>query len=416
MDSNLIAYLSEGIEHHIKDPLWKDIPFTTPYKDLLLQKSVQRMNSIRQNGPTFHIYPGAVHTRLGHSIGVYALSRQIIHTLLEQSDIPLTREGIASFLASALLHDIGHFPYAHSLKELPIASHEALAAKIIEEDKDLNQAIARTGANPDLVKAIIDESLPAVSDECRMYRSLLSGTLDPDKLDYLNRDAYYAGVPYGIQDTSFIITSFRYAKGKVCLESSAMTSIEHLLFGKYLMYRTVYWHKGVRSATAMIKKALILALKDGIIRKEELYYLTDSSFDALPKTYRGFLPFSLIDSVCENRLLPRTISLSLRENPELTSRVKNLESRSILEKELYQALKPTHPELKEWECIIDVPEPISFEADMPLLMEGGNVENFLSVDPLFTHSVIDQFAQSLSHIDFYMPQTIFPDEIKEVLS
>ena len=122
------SILNNGFIHTVKNPLWQNIPMTKEIKALTEVEAVQKLARIKQNGPTYHIYPGAVHTRLSHSIGVYYLGRQILLSLAKKSDeLPFTEKGIMSFLAACLLHDIGHFPYAHSLKELSIREHEEIA-------------------------------------------------------------------------------------------------------------------------------------------------------------------------------------------------------------------------------------------------------------------------------------------------
>ena len=144
-------------------------------------------------------------------MGVYYLGRQILLSLSKKSlDLPFTEKGMMSFLVACLLHDIGHFPYAHSLKELAIRDHEELAGEMILEHKELGEAIDKTGADRVMTAAIIDKDLLSSDEETIFYRNVLSGTLDPDKLDYLSRDGFFAGVPYGKQDTDFIISSLSY--------------------------------------------------------------------------------------------------------------------------------------------------------------------------------------------------------------
>ena len=115
------AALDTGFIHTLRDPLWKDIGLDDAFRHLYLEKNVQKLANIKQNGPTCNIYPGAVHTRLNHSLGVYHVGRLIMKKLCMTSNEDFTYTGIRSFLAACLLHDIGHFPYAHSLKELSIS-------------------------------------------------------------------------------------------------------------------------------------------------------------------------------------------------------------------------------------------------------------------------------------------------------
>ena len=125
------------------------------------------------------------------------------------------------------------------------------------------------------------------------FWKILSGVLDPDKLDYLNRDAFFCGVPYGIQDVDFILEEvFPHVENGVAISPKGITALENILFSKYLMYKTVYWHKTVRIATAMIKKAIAMALEEGAIGTQDLYGLDDEQFSARFSRARipGFSP------------------------------------------------------------------------------------------------------------------------------
>jgi HD superfamily phosphohydrolase len=262
MKESIRSALYDGFSEPIRDVLWGHIYLTPELEALTKSAPFMRLTRIMQLGPTFFLYPGATHTRAAHSIGVYHLAKRIlIHLASLGADEWMSSEGIQSFLCAALLHDIGHFPYTHSLKELPLTDHEALTGQIIQKEP-MKSFVAKTGADPYLAAAIADQDLPCdnalscVSDEVSFYRRLLSGVLDPDKLDYLNRDARNCGVPYGAQDVDFIIGRLHPDKHRgLVIDSRGIPSVESILFSKYLMYRTVYWHKGVRSATAMIKSA-----------------------------------------------------------------------------------------------------------------------------------------------------------------
>ncbi|MBO5769958.1 MAG: hypothetical protein J6R23_01730, partial [Spirochaetales bacterium] len=98
----MLEILNSGFCHSIKDPLWQNIPFTKELKALMEIRDVQKLARIKQNGPSYHIYPGAVHTRLNHSIGVYFLGREILLSIAKKTDgyLPFSKEGILSFLAA----------------------------------------------------------------------------------------------------------------------------------------------------------------------------------------------------------------------------------------------------------------------------------------------------------------------------
>ena len=124
---------------------------TDGLRKLIDVKEVEKLSRIKQNGPAFHIYPGAVHTRLSHSIGVYHLGHEMMLSVARKSnEIPFSETGLFSFLSACLLHDIGHFPYAHSLKELSVKEHEEIAKELILGTPELYDAIKNAGGNPEI--------------------------------------------------------------------------------------------------------------------------------------------------------------------------------------------------------------------------------------------------------------------------
>lgn len=381
---------------------------TKEIKALTEVNDVQKLARIKQNGPTYHIYPGSVHTRLSHSIGVYHLGRQILLSLSKKSDeLPFTEKGIKSFLVACLLHDIGHFPYAHSLKELAIKDHEELAGEMILNREELGRAIDNTGADRDMTAAIIDKDLLTADEETIFYRNVLSGTLDPDKLDYLSRDGFFAGVPYGRQDTDFIISSLSYHKSRLCLDKAAISSVEQILFSKYMMYRTIYWHKGVRSATAMIKKALITALKEGLVSYDELYGIDDNEFVLLLlKRIDKCGALKMVEDVEHNHLLERKAFKDYDSSGVIETKGRKPEERDEMEYKIWKKLSQSYPNLNQWEVIIDIPEPISFETHISLLTEEGEIEDINDSEMVFSGKVSSLFQKSLRKVALYTPSYI----------
>lgn len=413
--SALLSLLYDGQDVSVRDALWKDIPLSRGIKGILDTRVVQKLGRIRQLGPASLVYPSAVHTRLDHSLGVYHLCRLIIASLAaEGAEDVFTETGVRSFLAAGLLHDIGHFPYAHSLKELPLESHEHRAALLIHEDGELLQAVAASGADPDMTAAIIDDGVPTDDEETACFRRLLSGTLDPDKLDYLNRDAFFCGVPYGSQDAPYLIAHLSLSDGRPVLAYKAIGGIEHILFGKYLMYRSVYWHEGTRSATAMIKKALLCALRDHALALEDLYGLDDDEFYALSRTV-SHPAFSLIRDVRDGRLLRCVFEEDWNEDRPLDKAAATLEGRMAEEDRIHTALAKKYPALRPWEIVIDIPEPISFEADMPVRMPDGTLKPFLAVDQLFQSDLGHVFERCLRKTRVFAPAYVDGKDVRNLV-
>ena len=316
-----------------------------------------------------------------------------------------------SFLVACLLHDIGHFPYAHSLKELAIRDHEELAGAMILEREELGKAVENTGADRAMTAAIIDKDLLTSDEETLFYRNVLSGTLDPDKLDYLSRDGFFAGVPYGKQDTDFIISSMTYRNSRLCIDKAAISSVEQILFSKYMMYKTIYWHKGVRSATAMIKKALITALKEGLIKFDELYGLDDNEFVLLLKSRKDKCQaLEMVEEVEHNHLLERKVYKDYDSSGVIENRGRKPEEREDMENFIWKELFKTYPSLKKWEVIIDIPEPISFETHISVVTEDGKVEDINDSDMIFSGKVSSLFQKSLRKVALYTPSYVKEDD------
>ncbi|MDR2484071.1 MAG: HD domain-containing protein [Treponema sp.] len=399
MKDTVYAALEQGFTAPVRDVLWGHIYLTPGMEALATSAPFMRLHRIFQLGPAYCVYPGATHTRAAHSIGVYHLARRILRNFAERgADAWISPVGVRSFLAAALLHDLGHFPYTHSLKELPLEDHEALTGKIIMAEP-VKSLVADTGADPYLTAGIIDTDMPGDDEkELLFYRKLLSGVLDPDKLDYLNRDARYCGVPYGAQDVDFILSRLHpHCERGIDIDSRAIPSVESVLFSKYLMYRTVYWHPAVRSATAMIKKALLGGLENRSIAQEELYNLDDQSLFTL-MAHRKDPLFALGDKVRDGCLYTTAAEFSYNET--LHRELLDIANRSSHEETLAAELSDVSGiRLFPHEVIIDIPEPITFETGLYVTDKGCYFERSSGV---FKGETVDSFIKSLHTIRIFI--------------
>jgi len=394
MGVSIQSVLAEGFSCPVRDVLWGHIYLTPELAALTESAPFVRLHRILQLGPVYRIYPGATHTRASHSIGVYHLGRRLLQNLAERGATDwIGREGAMSFLCACLLHDLGHFPYTHSLKELPLRHHEALTGDIILKEP-MKSLVGGCGASPELTAAIVDADRgtgnAAGGDETELffYRKLLSGCLDPDKLDYLNRDARYSGVPYGIQDVDFILSRLTPNRERGAdIDSRLIPNVEAVLFAKYLMYRTVYWHRQVRACTAMIKKALLEALESGAVAGEELYGLDDQSLFALLRRKTGS---ALADSVWNGRLFSAVAEIPYSETDH--ARLKDIGRRSLYEKQLADEFRSRGVNLGPGDLIIDLPEPVSFEAGLFVLDEN---RNFTESTSAFRTETLNSFVNTL---------------------
>jgi HD superfamily phosphohydrolase len=402
MGVSIQAVLSEGFNCPVRDVLWGHIYFTAELAALTYSAPFTRLHRILQLGPVYHIYPGATHTRASHSMGVYYLGRRLLQNLVERGSIDgsasplgISREGALSFLCACLLHDMGHFPYTHSLKELPLRSHESLTGEIILSEP-VKSLVGRCGADPELTAAIIDIDLPAGDNtELFFYRRLLSGCFDPDKLDYLNRDARYCGVPYGVQDVDFILSRLIPCPERgVDIDSRLIPNVEAILFAKYLMYRTVYWHRQVRAATSMIKKALLDGLESGLIAGEELYDLDDQGLFTLLREKTGS---ALAQAVWEGKLYSVAAEIPFKKADHAW--LKDIGKRSQLEERLVGEFRRRGVPLDPGGLIIDVPEPVSFDTGLFVIDENCR---FTESSSAFRAEILNSFVDTLYTVRIFI--------------
>jgi HD superfamily phosphohydrolase len=253
-----------------------------------------------------------------------------------------------------------------------VEAHESLAAReilegfssVIRSDLDID---------PAAVAAIIDGASSASGPPgIEFYRSILSGVLDPDKLDYLNRDAYFCGVPYGIQDVDFILEEIFPDKQRgVAISPKGITALEDILFSKYLMYKTVYWHKTVRIATAMIKKAVAMGLSDGAISRTDLYGLDDEEFFAAFSASK-YPSFQLVEQVRRRELHRQVWRVPFNDENPAHRRIEDIRQRLILEERIAREAGAVGGKyIKSESIVVDVPERVSFDFDLPIIDPGS---------------------------------------------
>ena len=419
----ILRHLDEDYTRPYRDPIWRHIYLSEPLLAVTNSLPFQKLTGIRQLGPTYLVYPGATHTRFSHSLGVFNLSKRMITQLVKKDRSGAhTLDGVKAFLCAALLHDLGHYPFAHSLKDLAVKPHEQLTGEAITGRSELARIIEEDLRVPAAwVAAIVDERLDWRGPVAvPIYRNLLSGVLDPDKLDYLNRDAYFCGVPYGVQDIDFIFDQIHpHPEKGLAISSRGVGSVESVLFAKYLMYRNVYWHRTVRVVTAMIKKAIMLGLANGVIGAASLYGIDDYEFLTLMSSV-SFPPFDLAHQAFSRRLYRLVARAPFVPSSPLHARLENVERRLEYEAELAAAAarilgRDVMPE----QVIIDVPESQSFEIDLPVKDEeewipyersgsvfgGGRVQGF--TDALRQVTLLcpdrDDIAAALASLDALAP-------------
>ena len=294
----------------VRDPLWNNIRLDPEALAVVDTPAVQRLRYIRQLGHAFLVYPGATHSRFEHALGAYHLARRVLSQLEEAGDARLDAADRACLKLAALLHDIGHYPFSHALEEAGLPHHEVLAERQLSSGA-LAARLAELGMPAGRLLSLIQ------SPCAEPLAGLVSGSLDVDKLDYLSRDAWMCGVPYGVIDVDRLLTSLTIAAGPdgraaLALHEKGLAALESLLFAKYQMYRNVYWHHAVRSATAMFKRMVRRALAAGRLEPDAVALATD---DGLVHELMQEDATGLARQLRERRLAKRALDLPAAELP-----------------------------------------------------------------------------------------------------
>lgn len=258
-----------------------NVPMTPRVQRVIDTADFRRLGRISQLGLVSLVYPGATHSRLEHSLGVYRNAIEFLCRLqFDERFIGLVgREEATLFLLSSLLHDIGHWPFCHAIEDMQlpgIPRHEVLAKKLITQGELARTIESDWKLDPQQVASFVagtlgfarnrnanaSESKQDASSEqsgLQLLQSMLSGPIDIDKIDYLERDSLHAGVPYGRNfDRNRLINSLCVdpTQARLALTEKGRTAAEMLVFARYVMFSEVYWHHAVRSATAMLQRAV----------------------------------------------------------------------------------------------------------------------------------------------------------------
>lgn len=240
----------------INDPVYGFITIDHPLLfSIIGHPWYQRLRRIHQMALAQLVYPGAVHTRLHHSLGAYHLMCQAVSEL-KNKETEITPEEEIAVKAAILLHDIGHGPFSHALEHVvvPDAGHEQLGLKIMHA---LNEQLQ---GKLDLTISIFTGNYHKP-----FLHQLISGQLDVDRMDYLTRDSFYTGVSEGVIGYDRILKMLAVQDNQLMVEEKGIYSVEKFLIARRQMYWQVYLHKAVLAAEKMLVKIIERARETGAI-------------------------------------------------------------------------------------------------------------------------------------------------------
>jgi len=375
----------------VRDPIHGDIRIENYFVELLETPEVQRLYNIKQLGFAHLVFPGAHHTRLEHSLGTYKIASQVSETLnLEDAE----RDNIN---CAAMLHDIGHGPFSHTLEsilwEKLSIDHVDLTEKLIFGDYEIfdsdekkfikSQSVSKILDKNDVNKEEIVDIIRGATDKKSYLSQILNSTIDVDQLDYLIRDAYYTGVAYGMIDIERLIQTLMIHEDNLTIKRKGVHVVENFLMARGLMYSTVYFHKTVRIAELMLSKALEQIPSD---EPFEFFRMTDAEIMNDLEKYGDF-QHEIVTRLKYRELFKQAYSASLfdLDENEIVS-IKKLEDIN-LRREKEQEMENVF-NIPTGHLIIDLPRPELIRAEPRInkteigIIDGNEVKTLSDFTPM----------------------------------
>jgi uncharacterized protein len=390
---------------------------------LLGRPELQRLHGVHQLGLAHLVFPGANHTRLEHSLGTFFIASKMADALR------LKREERDEVLAAALLHDLGHPPFSHTLEEVMAdrlgVDHVDLSrsmikgelrsitpneARLLQDTSSVQEVLEEEGISPERVAGLVVSPVgPEVPGQRvleveegqahfgqRNYlHQMIHGPVDADQMDYLLRDAHYTGVAHGTIDLDRLLQTIDVHHGDLVVHKGGVVAVEGLLVARALMYSSVYFHKTVRIAEMMLCKAVEMADAQVIrdIHTDNDASLTEKLIE------QGGYPGRIMVQLRYRELYKRCFSLTMMDMAEgQMERLMQLtpyRARKEAEEEI-AARAGVHPS----EVVLDMPsrellisEPRIGKTEVPILDEDR-------VRPLSRHSPLAKALQSRSVFDW----------------
>jgi putative nucleotidyltransferase with HDIG domain len=336
----------------IRDPIHGTIQVDELELALIDTPQFQRLRHIKQNGLCYLIYPAMNSTRFEHSLGVMHLAGQLAdHLELEDDDRKTLK-------VAGLLHDIGHCAFSHTSDDILVKighSHEENGINIISKT-EISDTLGKHGINPKEISELINGR--------GEFGKIISSEIDIDKMDYLIRDSYYAGVAYGVIDLERIIYGMKLFNKKLVIKKGSLEAVESLLISRNLMYQTVYRHHTKRIAEAMFKRALEKLLEEEEISYEEFTRMDDITLVHRLRNSRGYSK-EIMERIDDRRLFKTAFQ-------EKISLIKENFRRDMQENNLKigEKIAEDH-KIKEGYVLVDMPETKMSEFKIQIESDDG---------------------------------------------
>ena len=402
----------------IRIPPELDVPMTSRLRAVMDTATFRRLAGISQLGLVSLVYPAAHHSRFEHSLGVYRLGLLYLRKLSEQAEFRglVSEESAMRLILATLLHDVGHWPFCHPIEDLSlpgIPSHEELARQHLLGSELADVIHQEWSIDP----ATIADLLAGRSDDAseRLLSSILSGPIDCDKMDYLMRDSLHAGVPYGRNfDQARLIGSLCLNSNLdgLALTSKGKTAAEMMVFARYVMFSEVYWHRAVRSATAMFQRAFYrlyrgLALDELFCQNEETFIRCMREAESTSATQ------SLLEGLFGRRrlLFKQCREYSYFDAPEVYAKLARQPYPRLVEisaRVAAELKRVVGREVSPDEVLIDAP-PAKLEVQFHVQIrdtESGDCRELTDLSPVVKTLAETQFDDYVKRVRVFVPEEV----------
>ena len=273
-----------------RDPIHDFIHVSPEELEIIDTPIFQRTHNIKQLSLGYYAYHGAEHSRFGHMIGAMHVAGLAYDAILKNTkklgeEFACDEIDRKTLRVAALLHDIGHAPFSHSLENILDSHHEKYSKILVQTYYE--DILKKSGIEPQTVNELID----GIYTKKPYLSKIVSGQLDVDRLDYLLRDSHYAGVSYGRYDLGRIIDQLAIVDNKFVILQGGYEAVEQLIFSRYQMYQQVYFHKTKRSFELMLWKCSEIMKNEKLLDYPTIKELEDGSRieDYIKRDDRWFL-------------------------------------------------------------------------------------------------------------------------------
>ena len=402
----------------VRLPPSQDVPISDRVQRMLDTAPMRRLASISQLGMVSLVYPGATHSRLEHSLGVYHNALRLLARFSSDEDFlqRVSPSMTEAFVVAALIHDVGHWPFCHPIEDMGIdtlGEHESRIehcvanselAHCVKEDWqcEMNDVLALLQSNGG------DGDSDPVARE--FLSSCLSGPIDIDKLDYLQRDSLHAGVPYGRNfDAGRLISAMclNPETSRLAIVDKGRTAAEMMVFSRYVMFSEVYWHHAVRSATAMLQRCVFL-LQNRIDLESTLRMVDGPWIRMLRRAAEGSVAEPLAEGLFGPRrqLYKRAAEFNLAEGADVHRRLARKPYWWLVacsERLADQVSKRTGIAVHPADILIDAP-PVKLEVDInvDVIRSDGASRTLGQVSPVASALAERQFDNQVKQVRVFV--------------